>query len=64
MTVAGVRILGRKYEVQHVVGEGAYGVVMKCKVADQSDKLVAIKSFKIEVNSSAIRLCMQHYHRP
>ena len=53
MTVDGVRILGGKYEVQHVVGEGAYGLVMKCKLADGSGKHVAIKSFKIEVRESS-----------
>ena len=46
----GVRVLGRKYEVQHVVGEGAYGLVMKCQVIGGNGKHVAVKSFKIEVS--------------
>ena len=52
MVVDGVRILGQRYEVQHVVGEGAYGLVMKCRVVGGGggdDRHVAIKSFKIEV---------------
>ncbi|GAX75406.1 hypothetical protein CEUSTIGMA_g2850.t1 [Chlamydomonas eustigma] len=48
MIVDGVRVLGRKYVVQHVVGEGAYGLVMKCEVLGGGGKHVAIKSFKIE----------------
>ncbi|KAG1672523.1 hypothetical protein FOA52_002832 [Chlamydomonas sp. UWO 241] len=48
VTVGGVRILGGKYEVNHVVGEGAYGLVMKCTLSDGSGRSVAIKSFKIE----------------
>ena len=51
VVVDGVRILGEKYEVQHVVGEGAYGLVMKCQVIG-GGKHVAIKSFKIEVSLS------------
>merc|ERR1712076_54522 len=34
-----------KYEVLGVVGEGAYGVVLKCKHKDTGD-IVAIKKFK------------------
>eukprot|EP00798_Chlamydomonas_sp_ICE-L_P013884 gene13884-19810_t len=43
----GMRILGQKYEVQHLVGEGAYGMVTKCKIQG-TDRYVAIKEFKIE----------------
>ena len=45
----GVRLLGRKYESQHVVGEGAYGMVIKCRVRGNPGQIVAIKEFKIEV---------------
>jgi tRNA A-37 threonylcarbamoyl transferase component Bud32 len=41
------RVLAQRYEVQKVVGEGAYGLVMKCKMRG-SDTYVAIKEFKIE----------------
>lgn len=34
-----------KYEVEAVVGEGAYGVVLKCK-NKETGELVAIKKFK------------------
>lgn len=34
-----------KYEVESVVGEGAYGVVLKCK-NKETGELVAIKKFK------------------
>lgn len=47
----GVRVLAGKYEVQHVVGEGAYGMVMKCKVrGTEPIHWVAIKEFKIDDN--------------
>ncbi|GIL72630.1 hypothetical protein Vretimale_4376 [Volvox reticuliferus] len=47
----GVRVLAGKYEVQHVVGEGAYGMVMKCKVrGTEPVQWVAIKEFKIDDN--------------
>ena len=35
-----------KYEVFGVVGEGAYGVVLKCR-NKQSGGVVAIKKFKV-----------------
>ncbi|MEW5309829.1 MAG: hypothetical protein WDW38_001683 [Sanguina aurantia] len=50
----GVRLLGQKYEVLHIVGEGAYGLVMKCRirghasVGTDEERFVAIKEFKIE----------------
>lgn len=34
-----------KYEVLGVVGEGAYGVVLKCRNKDNGE-IVAIKKFK------------------
>ncbi|GFR41400.1 hypothetical protein Agub_g2079 [Astrephomene gubernaculifera] len=47
----GVRVLAGKYEVQHVVGEGAYGMVMKCKIRGTDPvQWVAIKEFKIDDN--------------
>ncbi len=51
MEPGGVRVLNGKYEVQHMVGEGAYGMVMKCKVrGTEPVQWVAIKEFKIEDN--------------
>lgn len=36
--------------MQHVVGEGAYGLVMKCRVrGSDPERFVACKEFKIEV---------------
>ena len=35
----------KKYEVLGIVGEGAYGIVYKCKNRE-TDKFVAIKKFK------------------
>ena len=37
--------LHKKYEVLGVVGEGAYGIVYKCR-NKETDKYVAIKKFK------------------
>jgi hypothetical protein len=34
------------YNIIRVIGEGAYGVVMKCKSNDNSNDIVAIKKFK------------------
>ena len=35
----------QKYEIMSAIGEGAYGVVLKCKDIE-SNSLVAIKKFK------------------
>ena len=35
-----------KYEVIGVVGEGAYGVVLKCR-NKESNEVVAVKKFKV-----------------
>ena len=35
----------QKYEILGVIGEGAYGVVLRCRLAN-SNHLVAIKKFK------------------
>jgi hypothetical protein len=43
----GVRILGRRYHVEKLVGEGAYGKVMRCSDAKEPGRLVAVKEFKI-----------------
>ena len=43
----GVRVLGRRYHVQKCVGEGAYGRVMRCAVAGEPGRVVAVKEFKI-----------------
>lgn len=38
-----------KYEVLGVVGEGAYGVVLKCR-NKESGEIQAIKKFKVNVH--------------
>ena len=43
-----------KYEVVGVVGEGAYGVVLKCQNKETSE-LVAIKKFKESDSDEVIR---------
>ena len=43
-----------KYEVLAVVGEGAYGVVLKCRHRETGE-VVAIKKFKEPDTSEAIR---------
>ena len=46
-----------KYEVLGVVGEGAYGIVYKCK-NKETDKFVAIKKFK-EVDDELVKKTMK-----
>jgi len=41
------RVLSQRYEVLKIVGEGAYGLVMKCR-RRKDNQYVAIKEFKIE----------------
>eukprot|EP01137_Pigoraptor_chileana_P016535 Opistho-2@73444 len=43
-----------KYEVQGVVGEGAYGVVLKCR-NKETNEIVAIKKFKEGEDDEAVR---------
>ena len=43
-----------KYEVQGVVGEGAYGVVLKCRNKD-TGTIVAIKKFKESEDDEVVR---------
>jgi cyclin-dependent kinase-like len=43
-----------KYEVLGVVGEGAYGVVLRCKNKDTSE-VVAIKKFKESEDDEVVR---------
>ena len=43
-----------KYEVLGVVGEGAYGVVLKCRNKN-NDELVAIKKFKESEEDEIVR---------
>lgn len=45
-----------KYEVLSVVGEGAYGVVLKCRNKENGE-VVAIKKFK---ESDGKLICMLH----
>ncbi len=62
VVVGGKRVLNGKYEVIQIVGEGAYGMVMRCRQKG-TNKFVAIKEFKIsaedpdaeEVRKSSIR---------
>ncbi|QDZ19716.1 dual specificity protein kinase [Chloropicon primus] len=62
VVVGGKRILNGKYEVLQIVGEGAYGMVMRCRMKGTGN-FVAIKEFKIsaedpdaeEVRKSSIR---------
>ncbi len=35
----------QKYDIMGVIGEGAYGVVLKCKCTDNQE-IIAIKKFK------------------
>ena len=37
-----------KYEVLGVVGEGAYGVVLRCR-NKESGEILAIKKFKVKI---------------
>ena len=43
-----------KYEVLGVVGEGAYGVVLKCRLKDTGE-IVAIKKFKEAEEDEVVR---------
>jgi Protein kinase domain len=45
--IGGVRVLNKKYHVEKMVGEGAYGKVLRCSVAGAPGELVAVKAFKI-----------------
>jgi hypothetical protein len=52
----GTRVLGQKYEVLEVVGEGAYGRVMRCRLRGADpERFVAVKEFKITVSE-----CIRH----
>lgn len=46
--------LMNKYEVLGVVGEGAYGVVLKCR-NKESAEIVAIKKFKESDDDEVLR---------
>jgi cyclin-dependent kinase-like len=46
--------LQNKYEVVKVVGEGAYGVVLKCRNRESGD-IVAIKKFKESDDDKSVR---------
>jgi cyclin-dependent kinase-like len=43
-----------KYEVLGIVGEGAYGVVLKCR-HKESSQIVAIKKFKDSEDNEDVR---------
>jgi cyclin-dependent kinase-like len=49
-----------KYEVLGVVGEGAYGVVLKCR-NKENKTVVAIKKFKESEDDEVVRLFQQHF---
>jgi cyclin-dependent kinase-like len=44
----------QKYEILGIIGEGAYGVVLKCRAHD-SQELLAIKKFKESEEDEAVR---------
>ena len=48
----------QKYDVLNVIGEGAYGVVLKCRHKEQNI-LVAIKKFKEPEDDEVIRKNIQ-----
>eukprot|EP00892_Ulva_mutabilis_P001742 jgi/Ulvmu1/11569/UM079_0012.1 len=48
----GRRVLGKRYVVEKVVGEGAYGIVMKCHLLHYPSRHVAVKVFKIAESDS------------
>tara|TARA_B110000305_G_scaffold224012_1_gene269092 strand:+ start:967 stop:1395 length:429 start_codon:yes stop_codon:yes gene_type:complete len=50
----GRRARMNKYEVLGVVGEGAYGVVLKCRNKDTGE-LVAVKKFKESDDDASVR---------
>jgi cyclin-dependent kinase-like len=43
-----------KYEVQGIVGEGAYGLVLKCR-NKETGEMVAIKKFKDTEDDEIVR---------
>jgi cyclin-dependent kinase-like len=48
-----------KYEVLNMVGEGAYGVVLRCRNKNSND-IVAIKKFKGTPYFTSYRTVCQH----
>ena len=46
-------VIMQKYEILDVIGEGAYGVVLRCRQAD-SGELVAIKKFKDDAEDELV----------
>jgi cyclin-dependent kinase-like len=44
----------QKYEIMGIIGEGAYGVVLKCR-SNESQEVVAIKKFKESEEDEAVR---------
>ncbi|KAL0020352.1 hypothetical protein WJX79_002060 [Trebouxia sp. C0005] len=58
-STTGFILLSPKYEIIEIIGEGAYGLVMKCRVVGTLTT-VAIKEFKIEdldEDAEALRAC-------
>ena len=47
----------KKYEVLGIVGEGAYGIVYKCK-NKENGKIVAMKKFK-DINEELVKKTMK-----
>jgi serine/threonine protein kinase len=50
-----------KYEVLGVVGEGAYGVVLKCR-NKESGEIQAIKKFKVTLEEADVSYFLTVYH--
>lgn len=50
-----------KYEVLGVVGEGAYGVVLKCR-NKESGEIQAIKKFKVTLQEADLAYFLAPYH--
>ncbi|DBB05721.1 TPA: hypothetical protein ACH3X1_012322 [Trebouxia sp. C0004] len=59
LSPSGFILLSPKYEIMEIIGEGAYGLVMKCRVVG-TQATVAVKEFKIEdfdEDAEALRAC-------
>ena len=59
----GMRVLGRVYHVEAMVGEGAYGKVMRCRIAGRPGEEVAVKEFKISESDADAEDVKRTAHR-
>lgn len=48
-----------RYEILGVVGEGAYGIVLKCR-NKETGEIVAVKKFKENDGLSHLNICIAH----